>query len=66
MSLTPKKVLRFYLDGFRAMTWGRTLWLIIFVKLFVMFAVLRLFFFQPTLQGSDAEKQEQVAGHLAG
>ena len=27
---------RFYRDGFRQMTWGRTLWVIILVKLFVM------------------------------
>lgn len=36
---------RFYLEGFRSMTWGRTLWLIILVKLFIMFFILRLFFF---------------------
>lgn len=28
---------RFYYDGFRNMTWGRTLWLLIVIKLFVMF-----------------------------
>lgn len=35
---------RFYRDGFREMTWGRTLWILILVKLFVLFAVLRVFF----------------------
>ena len=38
-------VWRFYRDGFREMTWGRTLWIIILVKLFVLFAVLRAFFY---------------------
>ena len=40
----------FYRDGFRQMTWGRTLWIIILVKLFVMFAILRLFFFNGQIR----------------
>ncbi len=56
---------RFYRDGFREMTWGRTLWIIILVKLFVLFAVLRVFFFRPVLAGLDAdEKPAAVAGEL--
>lgn len=62
---TLRKIARFYADGFRQMTWGRTLWIIIAVKLFVMFAVLRVFFFKPVLQGTAAEKQNHVAGELA-
>ena len=27
----------FYVDGFRNMTWGRTLWLLIFLKIVVLF-----------------------------
>ena len=58
-------VWRFYRDGFREMTWGRTLWIIILVKLFVLFAVLRAFFFRPALAGLDAdEKPAAVAGEL--
>lgn len=58
-------VWRFYRDGFREMTWGRTLWIIILVKLFVLFAVLRAFFFRPALAGLDAdEKPVAVAGEL--
>lgn len=41
------RIVRFYVDGFRRMTIGRTLWAIIIVKLVVFFAVLKLFFF-PT------------------
>ena len=59
------KVWRFYIDGFRSMTWGRILWVIILAKLFIMFAVLRLFFFRPALQGLDEEQKiERVAGNL--
>lgn len=54
----------FYYDGFRSMTIGRTLWLIIAIKLIVIFAVLRVFFFQPTLNGSDEEKADQVRENL--
>ena len=43
--LYPKRIIGFYVDGFRSMTTGRTLWKIIFVKLFIMFAILKLFFF---------------------
>ena len=59
-----RKALRFYIDGFRQMTWGRPLWIIIAVKLFVMFAVLRLFFFRPVLQGTPTQKQNRVATEL--
>ena len=34
-----------YYDGFRQMTLGRTLWIIIAIKLFIMFAILKVFFF---------------------
>ena len=50
---------QFYVDGFRSMTLGRTLWLIILVKLFIMFFILRLFFFPRFLNtpvvGDDKE-----------
>lgn len=39
-----------YYDGFRQMTLGRTLWLIIGIKLFIMFAVLKVFFFPNFLK----------------
>ena len=45
MKQTAVNIWRFYLEGFRSMTLGRTLWLIILVKLFIMFFILRLFFF---------------------
>lgn len=49
-----------YYDGFRSMTLGKTLWLIIGIKLFVMFAILKVFFFpdflkQHTDKGGEAD-----------
>lgn len=59
------RVWRFYVDGFQNMTWGRPLWLLIFLKIIILFFVLRLFFFQPVLSGkSEAEKMEYVGAQL--
>ncbi len=37
-------IAKFYLDGFRSMQVGRSLWKIIILKLIIMFTVLKLFF----------------------
>ena len=47
-----------YYDGFRQMTLGRTLWAIIFIKLFVMFAILKVFFFPNFLKEHAQPGQE--------
>ncbi len=57
-----KKIWRFYYEGFRSMTVGRTLWVIVLVKLFVMFAVLKVFFFPSALKGFDTPQQK--ADHI--
>lgn len=60
-----RNVIRFYIDGFREMTLGRTLWAIILIKLFVLFAVLKLFFFPNLLAGkSDDEQARHVLENL--
>jgi hypothetical protein len=52
-------------DGFRNMTWGRPLWVLIFLKVIVLFLVLRMFFFEPVLSGkTDAEKSDHVGQEL--
>ncbi len=64
--MTPADIYRFYRDGFRQMTLGRTLWLIILVKLFVIFAILKVFFF-PDFIGRHAApgaEADFVAGEL--
>ena len=47
-----------YYDGFRNMRLGKTLWAIILIKLFIMFAILKVFFFPNFLkqhaQGDEA------------
>lgn len=57
---------RFYVDGFRNMTWGRPLWILIILKLVILFAILRVFFFQPVLSGkTDSQKSDSVGTELA-
>ena len=58
-----RRVCAFYLDGFRAMTTGRTLWKIVIIKLIVMFGVLKLFFFPDYLQ-TNFTPDRQRADHV--
>lgn len=54
-----------YADGFRHMTWGRPLWFLIILKVIILFAVLRAFFFEPVLAGkSEEQKAEHVSREL--
>lgn len=58
-----KKIIRFYIDGFKGMTLGRTLWAIILIKLFILFFVLKLFFFPNLLKknfNTDKERSMHV------
>ena len=57
-----KRIVQFYNDGFRRMTIGRSLWLLIIIKLAVIFLVLKLFFFPDVLGSlsSDDERAEAV------
>ncbi len=60
-----KSIGALYVEGFRGMTWGRTMWILILLKLFILFAILRIFFFRPVLGGkTDAEKSEFVGTML--
>ncbi len=54
-----------YRDGFRNMTWGKPLVWLIVLKLIILFAILRVFFFKPAMRGlSDQEKSETVGARL--
>ena len=61
--MTIKSVIRFYADGFRNMRWGKTLWIVtgivILVKLFIIFAILKVFFF-PNHISENAEKGHEA------
>lgn len=57
----------FYLEGFRKMTVGRTLWKIICLKLIILFGVLKLFFFPDFLNThfpSDQQRADYVIDQI--
>ena len=55
-----------YYDGFRNMRLGKTLWAIILIKLFIMFAILKVFFFPNFLKqhAPAGEESSYVAGEI--
>lgn len=55
-----------YADGFRNMKIGRTLWTIIIIKLIIIFAVLKVFFFPDFLleHAPNGDKAEFVATEM--
>jgi hypothetical protein len=57
------RIFYFYYDGFRSMTIGKKLWSIILIKLFIMFVVLKLFFF-PDFLKSNFENDEQRGDYV--
>ena len=60
-----KKVWHFYRDGFKNQTWGRPLIWLVVLKFFILFAILRVFFFRPAMAGqTDDEKSETVGNNL--
>jgi hypothetical protein len=66
MENTVLRIWNFYVEGFRSMTLGRILWAIILLKLFIMFAILKVFFFPDFLnsRSGGTAKEEFVAAEL--
>lgn len=63
-----KKIVNFYKDGFTNMSLtSKKLWLIVLIKLFIMFAILKVFFFPDILNKkypTDQERSNHVIEHL--
>jgi hypothetical protein len=56
-----------YVNGFKNLTWGKALWIIILIKLFIMFAILKPFFFPNILNerfDTEEEKSEYILNEL--
>lgn len=61
---TVKDFFMMYVDGFKNMSkTSRLLWVIILVKLFIMFAILKVFFF-PNFLNSVASTEEEKAEYV--
>lgn len=50
-----------YVDGFRNMTVGRSLWVLILLKLFIFFVILKLFFFPDLLSTNYADDESRAS-----
>lgn len=58
-----KRIFNFYYTGFKNMKLGKTLWAIILIKLFIMFAILKLIFF-PNFLNSNFDTDEQRSEYV--
>lgn len=63
ISQFPKKIWYLYYDGFKNMTIGKTLWLIILIKVFIFFVVMKFLFF-PNILKRDYANDEERADHV--
>ncbi|OFY48510.1 MAG: DUF4492 domain-containing protein [Bacteroidetes bacterium GWF2_49_14] len=63
--LTPfKRIFRFYFDGFSNLSsWGRSIWIIILIKLFILFAIIRVFF-MPDILKKDYKTDNERSRHV--
>jgi hypothetical protein len=62
-----KNIASLYIDGFKNMKVGKKLWLLIIIKLIIMFGILKVFIFDETLNTkfqTDEEKSEFVIRNL--
>jgi len=58
-----QKLILFYRDGFKSMTVGKTLWILVLVKLFIMFVILRIFFF-PNYLNTNFKDDHSRSNHV--
>lgn len=62
-----RRIVDLYVDGFRNMTIGKTLWILILIKLFIIFVVLKVFFFPNFLKSNfnnDTDRAQHVRNEL--
>jgi ABC-type amino acid transport system permease subunit len=63
-----RRITGFYIEGFRNLPdWGEKVWIIIIIKVFILFFILKLFFFPDFLKSkynSDKQRSEYVFNQL--
>jgi len=58
------RIWRFYIDGFKDLSaWGHSVWIIILIKLFILFVIIRLFF-MPDFLKKNYKTDEQRSRHV--
>ncbi len=59
-----KRIISFYYQGFRTMPkWGRQIWLIMLIKLFVIFVLVKFIFF-PNFLKKNFDNNEDRANYV--
>lgn len=60
------QVVSFYVEGFRSMGQGKTLWKIIILKIILFVAILKLFFpdYLQTNFSTDQQRADHVMAHI--
>ncbi len=64
---TLKKIFNFYAEGFKNMTLGKNLWLLIAIKLFILFVIIKWMFFPNYLEthfSNDKERSTYILEQL--
>ena len=62
-----KSVLSFYIEGFKNMKLGKSLWLLIAIKLFILFVIMKWLFFPNYLKENfinDNQRSEYILQQL--
>ena len=62
-----KKIVLFYIEGFKSMKLGKSLWLIIGIKFILFFVIMKLFFFPNILKEnftSDSQRAAYILDNL--
>jgi hypothetical protein len=59
-----KQIFSFYYQGFKNMTWGKSVWVIILIKLFVFFFIMKIFFFPDILKKNFSTDEERSSSVL--
>ncbi len=54
-------VFRFYKDGFKNLTIGKTLWKIILIKLLIILVFLKYFIYDKNLKSEYPTKEEKIS-----
>jgi len=57
------QIFQFYFQGFKSMTIGKKLWIIISIKLIIIFIVLKIFFF-PNLLNTNFNTDEERSNYV--
>ncbi|HHB94762.1 MAG TPA: DUF4492 domain-containing protein [Campylobacterales bacterium] len=67
MKQTVIKIFNFYKNGFKDMKVGKKLWIIIAIKMFLFFVVIKFLFFPNIMEenfSNDQQRAEYILNHL--